>query len=216
MIKFVYFDVGGVVITDLVANNQWSKMKRDLGVTPRMDRSFEEFFTKYEVEVCNGRDIESLVPLMKVKFGLKFPKGYSFLEDFVNRFEKNEAIWPLIEAAKQKHRIGLLTNIYPKMLDLIKQRGLMPETSWNVIVDSSVEGCQKPDARIFKLAQEKAGVKPGEIMFVDNSQRHVKAAKKLGWQTFFYNSTDANKLNKELLTSLDLEISNSRLSLRSI
>jgi HAD superfamily hydrolase (TIGR01509 family) len=179
-------------------------MKKDLGVTLSMNEKFEPFFDKYEREICKGRDIETLVPVMKRKFGLKVPKRYSFLKDFVNRFERNESIWPVIKKSKQKSKIGLLTNMYPGMLEMIEKKKLMPNILWDVIIDSSVEKVVKPQKAIFKLAQERAKVKANEILFVENSKTHVEAAKRFGWQTFLYDSTEMKTSNQKLLEIVKL------------
>ena len=126
MIKFVYFDVGGVVIKDFSETNKWIELQRNIGIKPEQDEEFTDFFDKYESEVCLGRDIETLVPLVSKKFNLKLPVKYLFLMDFVDRFERNESIWQVIEKAKSKFKIGLLTNMYTNMLNLIKQRSLLP------------------------------------------------------------------------------------------
>jgi len=199
MIKFVYFDVGGVVILDLTANNGWMKMKKDLGITPEKDVEFEEFFNKVESEVNVGLDIESLVPIMKDKFGLHFPKDYSLLTDFVKRFEQNKSIWPVINKIQKTCRIGLLTNMYPNMLDAIKNRRLLPKTDWDVIIDSSIEKVAKPNPEIFKLAEIKADVKGEEILFVENNKKSIEVARKLGWHTFLYDPNNLEKSNDELL-----------------
>lgn len=199
MIKFVYFDVGGVVIRDFSGTNKWIEMKRDMGIKPDRDQEFDEWFEKYEAESCVGRDIQTLVPMMKQKFGLSFADNYSFLNDFVDRFEKNESIWPVIKKAKEKYRVGLLTNMYTNMLDLIYKNELMPDVEWDVVVDSSVEGVLKPQRQIFELAQIKTGVDASEILFVENSKKHVDAAKKMGWQTFWYDSKNSEGSDNEMV-----------------
>jgi len=198
MLKFIYFDVGGVVIRDFSGTDKWQELKKSIGVKLDFDQEFEEFFGKYEIEACAGRDIETLVPMTKDKFGLKFPKNYSFLADFANRFERNESIWPMIDKLKNKYRIGLLTNMYTKMLDRIYENGLMPHVEWEVVIDSSIVKLQKPQVEIFKLAEEKAGVKAEEILFVENTRRHFEAAERLGWQTLFYDSSDIDQPDEKL------------------
>lgn len=201
--KFIYFDVGGVVIKDFSGTNKWIRLRRDMGIKPEQDIKFEEFFDKYEPEVCLGRDIETLVPLIKKQFNVKFSPNYSFLEDFVKRFEKNDSIWPVLESATKNYKIGLLTNMYPNMLDLIKKRNLMPDISWNVVIDSSTEKLRKPQKEIFELAQQRAGVSPSEILFVENGKKHVDAAKKYGWNTFLYDSSNPEKSSAELMKTVD-------------
>ncbi len=204
MIKFVYFDVGGVVIKDFSGTNKWVELQRGVGLKPGQDKEFVKFFDKYEPEVCLGRDIETLAPLMKEEFGLTLPKDYSFLKDFVYRFERNESILPVIEKAKSKYKIGLLTNMYTNMLNMIKERDLLPKVEWDVVIDSSIEKAIKPTEAIFKLAQERAGVNTDEILFVENGKKHVEAAMKYGWQTFLYDPVNLEDSNSKLTVILNI------------
>ncbi|MBI5613876.1 hypothetical protein HY947_03040, partial [Candidatus Gottesmanbacteria bacterium] len=70
------------------------------------------------------------------------------LDEFVNRFEKNQSIWPVLESIHKTYRMGLLTNVYPRMLDEIKNRDILPPIQWDVVVDSSIVGYQKPNPKI--------------------------------------------------------------------
>ncbi len=199
VLSFVYFDVGGVVIKDFTANDKWSELEREIGVAVRDSQAFMDFWEGHEEEICRGRDTEEIFSEAKEKFNLQIPENYSILEGFAKRFEANETIWPVIEKIKKDRRIGLLTNMYPGMLDLIHGKGIMPKVTWGITIDSSLEGVAKPDAKIFEIAQKRAGVDGREILFVENSKRHVEAAKKFGWQTFFYDSADPQGSSKRLL-----------------
>lgn len=198
MIKFIYFDVGGVVIRDFSGTNKWEELKAGMGIKPERTEAFNEIFDKYEPEVCIGLDVETLVPMLKEKLKLQLHEDYSFLQDFVSRFEKNESIWPIIERLRSKYKIGLLTNMYPNMLDAIYKAGLMPDVTWNTVIDSSIEKVRKPQTEIFQLAQDRSGFKGEEILFIDNGAKHVEAAKKFGWQGFVYDPTNTEKSNKDL------------------
>lgn len=199
MIKFVYFDLGGVVVADVNGTDKWTEMKRDIGITAENDIEFDKFYEKYEKEACSGRDVDTIIPLIKKKFHLNFPVGYSLLMDFINRFEQNKYIQPVIDKIKQNCGIGLLTNMYPGMFSAIKAKGIIPKINWEVIIDSSVEGCQKPGLKIFELAQEKTDTERKNILFVDNKIENINAAKNFGWQTFFYNSANHKKSCEDLL-----------------
>ncbi len=198
--KFVYFDVGGVVIMDFSGTNKWQELKNELGITPDKDQKFEEFWNKYEKEICISRETDSLIPLIKEEFKVNIPDNYSLLIDgFVKRFEQNKSIWPVIEKIAKQSKVGLLTNQYLNMFPALKSRGLLPNISWDVILDSSIEKIQKPDPQIFQLAQERAGFKGQEILFVENSPKHINAALTFNWQTFLYNSSNPENSSKELL-----------------
>lgn len=197
MIRFIYFDVGGVTILDFTATNQWQELEKELKI--HNSQEFIKFWDKYEPELCVGRDTETLIPLIKKQFGVNISSNYSLLIDgFVKRFRQNKSIWPVIKDFHKFFKIGLLTNMYPRMFEEIKGHNLLPDISWDVIIDSSIVKLKKPDPRFFELAEERAGVKGSEILFIDNTIRNIEAAKIFGWQTFLYDSMNPEKSNIEL------------------
>lgn len=202
MIKFIYFDVGGVIIRDFSGTTKWQELKRDLGITPQQDQQFDSFFATYEQQICIDTNVEDLVPLMTHKFHLKLPANYSLLHDFVNRFEQNLSIWPVVSEASIHYKLGLLTNMYQGMFPAIKNRGLLPPINWHSIIDSSLVGVAKPQEQIFTLAQSQAGVDPSDILFIDNTQKHLDTAKALSWQTFHYNSSNLDQASQDLHLTL--------------
>jgi putative hydrolase of the HAD superfamily len=54
------------------------------------------------------------------------------------------------------------------------------------VVNSADVGVAKPSARIFDLALEMAAVQPSQCLFVDDSARHVAAARELGMPAVVY------------------------------
>ena len=51
------------------------------------------------------------------------------------------------------------------------------------------EGVAKPDARIYQLALMRLGVQPHEVVFVDDKERNVEAAGRLGIYTVHFKNT---------------------------
>lgn len=182
MIKFIYFDLGGVIIKDFSGTNKWEQFKKDFNIT-------DEYWETHEPDINRGH----------------FQIDPSLVLAFVDRFEKNESIWPALEIVKEKLKIGLLTNMYPGMFQAIKDRGLLPLISWDEIIDSSLEGFCKPETEIFQIAQERSGANKSEILFVENSQGNVRAAADFGWQTFLYDSKDYEQSSRNLLEYIQHE-----------
>jgi HAD superfamily hydrolase (TIGR01509 family) len=204
LIKFVYFDVGGVLLLDYSGTSKWVEMKRALGVNEAQDVEFDLIWKKYRERICVDCDVDTIVHEFKRIAGVSIPDGYSMLDDFVTRFEPNPSIWPVAAAAKQKYQVGLLTNMYPRMLAAILEKNLIPDVEWNSTVDSSEIGYQKPEVEIFQKAEELAGAKPEEIFFADNSEEHVTEAAKRGWRTFLYDPQNPEESSIELAKVLDL------------
>jgi HAD superfamily hydrolase (TIGR01509 family) len=202
MISFIYFDVGGVAIKDFSDTPKWENMMDDMGVAIVRRDEFTSLYKKYDTEICVGLDIDTLIPIFQESLALNLPADFSLLNYFVDHFEQNTSIWPVMEAAKKLGRVGLLTDMYPRMLDTIKKHGLLAPIEWDIVIDSSVEKVRKPTKEIFDLAAHRAGVKPEEILFIDNRQWNVDGAKVMGWQTYLYDSSNYEKSSRDLAVFL--------------
>lgn len=205
MISFVYIDVGGVVVDDFSGNNKWQDLKQELGINESESAAFDKLWNKYAPEVCIDRDVESLVPIFTKELGLQLPVGYSLLSGFVDRFYANREIWPIIDYLMANTKVGLLTNMYPRMFVAIEKRKILPKAQWDQIIDSSLVLLQKPDRKLFELAEKRANAPHDEILFIDNAQEHVEEADSFGWQTFLYNSSDHHAAVQELDRFLRLQ-----------
>jgi HAD superfamily hydrolase (TIGR01509 family) len=200
-IKYVYFDLGGVVILDFSGTNNWKELKNELGFFGEKEKEFDELWDRYHSDFVLGKkEVDFLLPLFREKTEVNIPTDYSLLVNgFVNRFEANEGIRSVIETINKDSRIGLLTNAYTGMLDAVKKRGILPKIKWDNIIDSSVAGLRKPDEKIYQLAEKVAGVKGGEILFIDNTLENLNAAKDFcGWQTFYYDLSSIEESDKKL------------------
>jgi len=190
MISFVYFDVGGVVIKDFSASNKWESLQQTLGAIGDKKIVFDQLWQKYHTQIELDLDIDSLVPEFAQKLIQTYPSSFSLLHEFIARFEPNQTIWPTIDFVQKHCRIGLLTNMYPRMFAQIEKAKLLPPVKWDVVIDSSIEKVNKPNQDIFVLAQIKAQCEPETILFIDNTQKHLDTAASLGWQTYLYDSSD--------------------------
>lgn len=155
-----------------------------------------------DLNVSVADNMNFIIPLINKEFNLSLPKDYDLLSEFTKRFERNEGIWPVIKKAKEKYKIGLLTDQYPEMLEDIYKKSLMPDVEFDVIVDSSKEKIKKPCFEIYKLAEEKSGFSGSEILFIDNSKKNLLEPQKLGWQTLFYDLLKIDDSNSEIIRLL--------------
>lgn len=198
MIQFIYFDIGGVLVQDFSATDKWEKMFSDLGIIGDKRRRLDQIWSKYAPRLSLDLGADELGQILNRELNLNLPTNYSMLHDFISRFSQNRFLWPLIQNLHHKHKLGLLTNMYPNMLQKIKTARLLPPVDWSVIIDSSTVGFQKPEPAIFKLAIKKAGVPASQILFVDNTQENIIAADKLKLQTFWYDSANYENSSQQL------------------
>ena len=200
-IKFIYFDVGGVALLDFSKTNKWNEMLFDLGVSDAVRTQFDELFDAHEKKICVGEDINIFVNEARTKLGINFPPNYDMTADFVNRFEKNIPMLELLAKLKNDFKLGLLTGQYPNMLNMIFEKGLLPNDIWSVVIDSSIEGFTKPDPEIYLLAEKKTKIEKEAILFVDNKAKLLEYPKSRGWKVYEYDPANA-KSSTERLTNL--------------
>lgn len=204
-IKFIYFDIGGVLILDFSGNNKWDEMKRDLGFTDEKKSIFDSLWEQYTGRVNLDYDIDDFVEVLKEHSDL-IKNDYSMLMDFVNRFEVNPYLSQIVTLSSGQYGLGLLTNMYPRMLEKITERALLPSYEWDAVIDSSIEGFEKPEEAIYLLAENRVTVQPNEILFVDNKEENLEVPRQRGWKTFLYDSSKPEDAARQLAKKLDLEL----------
>ena len=64
--------------------------------------------------------------------------------------------------------------------------GKIPNIRYDAIVDSSEVKTLKPETHIYEIAQQRAGVGPGEILLVDDERPNLMTADKLGWHVLLF------------------------------
>lgn len=89
---------------------------------------------------------------------------------------------------KKNYNIYMLSNTNSimwrsRIAEDFRQEGLEREDYFDGIVTSFEARSIKPDAKIFHVVVEKFGIKPEETLFLDDSQKNLDAAAKMGFQT---------------------------------
>ncbi len=112
--------------------------------------------------------------------------GYEeFVEIWCDNFWLNDDAISAIKWLGRERRLVLVSNtdvLHWKYLD--RKYGLAK--LFDGVVLSYRVGVVKPEPEIYKIALEKAGVTPGEAVFVDDIEENVEAARKLGMAGILY------------------------------
>lgn len=205
-ITFVYFDVGGVIVKDFSQTDNWTRLKAVLQIPTEQEEKFDELYDKYEEQMCLGVDDQIFLSKFRNQLNIHFPAGFSFTKYIVDNFRHNPDIYPIVSLVASQTKIGLLTDMYKGMRTYMLERGLFPNISWDVILDSSELGLKKPMPEIYQLATTRSGAAPSEILFIDNREKNLVPARQLGWQTFLYDSSNYDQSNAKLATFLNLQL----------
>ena len=198
-ITTIIFDFGGVLINlDL---DRCIKQFKALGV-----QNFEENLSNFGQK----------------GFFLQFEKGEIGVPEFCENVRKLAALpltdqqiidaWclflvdipdykiELLLELKKKYRLLLLSNTNPLHIDIsavneFARFGLKVEDVFDKCYYSYEMKMAKPDAEIFEALLTDAGVKPEECLFLDDGQKNIDQATKLGIQSYLVDvKEDLSKL----------------------
>ena len=118
--------------------------------------------------------------------GLGLPSGDGLRDKLYDAFTDRanytlfDDVRPVLERlASEGYALGIISNFEAWLDDLLVD--LAVREAFSVRVISGIEGVEKPDPRIFRLALERAGVEAGEAAYVgDSPEFDVDPAAALG------------------------------------
>lgn len=101
------------------------------------------------------------------------------------RLVEESAVETLTELKNRQYKLGVISNSDGSIDKLLADCGLAKY--FDVIVDSSVVGVRKPDARIFEFALTEMKAAPGESLVVgDSYENDVSGAENAGLNAVLY------------------------------
>ena len=182
MLRAVIFDYGGVLTTSPFAGLEVWDAKSGLrpgtlrdalfgdyhdghgdGLVPRLERG--------EITMADfGAELAKLIGPLDASFGEMLGTGEFGVH------------WMMVARARrlrgEGYLVGLLTNNIKEYGDA--WRATIPVEIFDDVVDSSVVGLRKPDARIFLMAADRLGVTPQECVFLDDVDSNIAGAEAVG------------------------------------
>jgi putative hydrolase of the HAD superfamily len=114
----------------------------------------------------------------------------AFLDDFWDIYmgHPNDALIAYFRDLRPRYQTALLSNSFVGARSREQERFHFDEIS-DLIIYSHEEGIAKPDQRIFKLACERLGVQPAEVVFLDDVEENVAAARACGLHAILFRDT---------------------------
>ena len=99
----------------------------------------------------------------------------------------------LIRRLRKRHFVAALTNFSPELFDFYARKfGLTGE--FDAIYSSGMYGVKKPEQKIFGIVLADLGVRSKDVIFFDDNEANVSAARKLGIRAIrFENARQAEK-----------------------
>lgn len=191
--KNVVFDLGGVVV-------DWSpeRLMQEYNGDPELPVSLfkKGFFEEYWPEYDRGAvDQVELVKEMSRFAGRRYAECWDFVEFVKHSLRDIPATQHLIKELSEKgYRLFCLSNMSIEFYDYLKERDIFNYFEGQII--SALEHVIKPDKEIYEVLMNRYDVVPGESVFIDDLEKNVEAARKLGFHTVHF--VDKEKGLREL------------------
>lgn len=179
-VSFVYFDINGCLVRFF--HRAFTHLSQQTGAPADV---VETTFWHYNDRVCRG-EMTMAAFNRKLATELRTTEPIDWQAYYMEAIEPIPAMQELVRWAAQHYRIGLLTNIMPGFVDALLRQGLLPNVSYDAIVDSSVVRTIKPESRMYAQATLKAHCPSSEILLVDDSRINLMAAEKHGWHVLWF------------------------------
>ena len=181
MIKAVLFDYGGVMSDGGRGVELTDRLAANLNITPEQAL---EILSIGWTEYSSGRISEDeLWKLMEKAYGSAIPPEKRNIWNSWDIMKPKPEMVAYVEKLRADGlRVGLLSNVVPYTMDQIRAHGGYDTFDFTVL--SAEVGFGKPELKIYQLALDNLpDVKAEEVIFVDDQERFLVPAQKLGMQT---------------------------------
>jgi HAD superfamily hydrolase (TIGR01509 family) len=183
-VRAIVFDIGGVLEFD-----------PDLGVTGRWERALGLDPGGLDLKLGHLWAAGSIgtVTLFEVHQGIQAALGIdqdtvdAMMADIWEQYlgTLNVELYDYFRGLRPRHITGILSNSFVGARE--REQALYGfEDACDLIVYSHEVGMSKPDERIYRLTCTRLGVRPEEMVFLDNHRPHVEAARALGINAVHY------------------------------
>ena len=116
-------------------------------------------------------------------------KKHLLEEVFNERAYIDEDLLKQIMEMGRDYKVGLLSNYSNDLRSRIEKEWAIGSVFDEIIISCEV-GVVKPDPVIFNLMLDRLGVKADESVFIDDRIKNIDGAKKMGFHTIFFTSSE--------------------------
>ena len=181
MEKVILFDLGGVIIN---WNDDWLYDE----ITSQLKQPFEKIKSKYNANLCSLFESK----INENQFWNIVLGDDNIIDDkiisktFLKKSSINYELLNFIKSLKDNgHSIGILSNLTPETSDCI-QKNLLDDFDYH-FYSNSIK-MSKPNPEIYDYVCKQ--IPSNEILFIDDKQENLDAAKLFGMDTILFTSND--------------------------
>lgn len=183
MIKAVLFDFGGVV-SETGKHGFIRQLIAELYHRPEADVKIQDLHVALRRGVASE---EAFFAELNRRYG-----GLVTKEQFVIKANALVRLSPEVqELARKLKQHGIKTGLFSNVFDMnareLRRRGVY--RGFDPVILSCEEGYVKPEPEIYQIALKRLGMQAKEVLFIDDQEKCLPPAKKLGMHTILATSS---------------------------
>ncbi|MFB4310989.1 HAD family hydrolase [Actinomadura sp. GTD37] len=174
----IVFDLYGVI-----ARTQTPEaIRRIEGIAGASGPAFWDAYWACRPAYDAGQESASYWADVAARLGAAFPDVPALIEaDLESWTDVDGEMADLVgELADAGRTLGLLSNIIGDLVPRFEARHGALLDRFDALVYSCRIGVAKPDPRAYEICAERLGVRPADVLFFDDAERNVRAAREAG------------------------------------
>lgn len=198
-IRAVIFDIGGVLEATPTLGRVLTKWEAKFQLQPgEMDTRLEHIWQAGSLGTMSETEVRAGI---RQTLGLSQAQVDAFMDDLWLQYvgALNVEVADYFCSLRPRYRTAIISNSFVGARER-EQAKYHFDRMCDFILYSHEEGIAKPDRRIFERACQRLGVQPEEVVFVDDAEANIAAARALGMQAILF--LDAQQALGELATCL--------------
>ncbi|MGH7236916.1 MAG: HAD-IA family hydrolase, partial [Candidatus Saccharimonadales bacterium] len=198
-VRFVYFDINGTLV-----RSYHRSFTRLAELTNQPTDLVETAFWHYNDQICRG-EITMAEFNRSMAERLRTEQKLDWRNYYLEEVQRMPHMSELVRWVGERYGVGLLTNIMPGLVAAMRGLGLLPDTSYDAIIDSSEVHIIKPNMKIFQLAAEQAAAAPAELLLIDDTRANLTAAEKAGWHVIWFDNFRPEESARNIRKALEID-----------
>jgi epoxide hydrolase-like predicted phosphatase len=186
-IRAVVFDIGGVLV--ITPRTGWvEKWEIHLHLNPgELDERLMDVWRDGTLGNISEEEVEKSVGEI---LGMDQGQVEAFMADLWEEYlgELNVELAAYFSSLRPHYQTAILSTSFAGARGKEQERYQFAEMC-DLLIYSHEEGIAKPERRIFELTCERLGVQPAEMIFLDDVEPNVAAAREFGIQAILFRET---------------------------
>ena len=183
-IRAIIFDIGGVL--EIAPRTGWdAKWEADLGLEAgELTERLRTIWKAGSIGTISEADVEKSTGEI---LGLDRQQVEAFMRDLWDEYlgTLNSELAAYFAGLRPRYKTAILSNSFVGAREQEHERYGFGDIC-DLIIYSHEVGLQKPDRRIYELTCERLGVQPEEVIFLDDVEAAVSAAREVGINGILY------------------------------